>query len=313
MDNDNHAEPATPTPAPTTATTARMVGPLTVTLWPDESLGEHQRYAYRITEGATGQTVEGRDLFTGAGQPVDPDRALRDLAGYLSAAGESRQYALDHPGDTAEHEGLFPDWLVEAARLNLDALALLAEDPSTEPDRPAELTASDEPGPAPRRWISVVFLQGAEADEALDLIDRAGTDAAIEYLAGYDFGDETVDAALENGYVYDTVPNGTMDRVATRDVYTLTYNHSVGHVGLVREYDALPDPALLGIDTPIPAQPPQPASAAPATQPAPMSETPTPHTPGTPSAALADGGRDWFAPPPGSAGTSQAPGRGPSL
>ncbi|MFT4082112.1 MAG: hypothetical protein QM638_05970 [Nocardioides sp.] len=255
-------------------------------------MGEHQRYAYRITEATTGQTVQGRDLFTGAGQPVDPDRALRDLAGYLSAAGESRQYVLDNPGHTSEHEGVFPDWLAEAARGNADALALLAQDPPTEPDRPAELTASDEPGPAPRRWISVVFLQGDEADEALDLIDRHGTDAAIEHLAGYDYGEETVDAALENGYVYDTVPTGATDRIATRDVYTLTYNHSFGYVGLLREYDALPDPALLGIDIPTPAHPGPTA--------------PRRTSPGSDA-------WDWFAPPPGPTGTNPVQGRGPSL
>lgn len=276
MDNDNsHATPTT-----------TQAGTLTITVWPDEPLGEHQRYAYRITDATTGQTVEGRDLFTGAGQPVDPARALRELAGYLSAAGESRQYALDHSGHEPEHTGLFPDWLAEAACHNADALTLLTENSPVEPDP----SAPGGPGRA-RRWISVVFLQGEEADEALGLIDRDGTDAAIEHLAGYDFGDETVDAALENGYVYDTLPIGATDRVATRDVYTLTYNQSFGYVGLLREYDALPDPALLGIDTPIPA----PSSARPAA----ARRTPP------------EAGGDWFGPPPGTGSPTSS--RGPSL
>jgi hypothetical protein len=280
MDTDNtHATPIT---------TTRTAGSLTVTVWPDTPLGEHHRYAYRITEVTTGQTVQGRDLFTGAGQPVDPDRAVQELAGFLSAAGESRQDALDNPGDIPEHEGLFPDWLAEAARRNADALTLLTEDPPTEPDSsaPSGLRRA-------RRWISVVFLQGSEADEALELIDRDGTDATIKHLAGYDYGQETVDAAMENGYVYDTLPIGTTDRVATSDVYTLTYNHSFGYVGLVREYDALPDPVLLGIDAPTPAQPSQP------TPPAAARRTPP------------EAGGDWFGPPPGTC--SSSPGRGPSL
>lgn len=74
--------------------------------------------------------------------------------------------------------------------------------PAHELDREAVSTE------APRRWISVVFHQGAEADEVLDLIDRDGSDAAIEYLRGWDYGDETTDAALENGYVYDEPPTG---------------------------------------------------------------------------------------------------------
>lgn len=108
--------------------TSRQAGTLTVTVWPDTSVGEHQRYAYRIEDSSTGQGLDGRDLFTGAGAPVAPERALRDLAGYL-AAGESRQFAIDHPGHTAEHAGLFPEWVAESARQNADALALLSETP----------------------------------------------------------------------------------------------------------------------------------------------------------------------------------------
>lgn len=57
--------------------------------------------------------------------------------------------------------------------------------------------------PSERQWVTVVFLQGEEADRVLDFIDRDGTDAAIEYLRGLDYGDETNNAALANGHVYD--------------------------------------------------------------------------------------------------------------
>ena len=84
------------------------------------------------------------------------------------------------------------------------------------------------------RWVSVVFLQGQDADEVLAIIDRDGTDAAIEHLAGFDMGEETTQAALVNGYVYDTIPTGPFDRTATQGEYTLTYNHDHGHVSLLR-------------------------------------------------------------------------------
>ena len=130
---------------------------------------------------------------------------------------------------------------------------------------PADLAdladGSEEPELA-QRWINVVFLQGAEAEDVLDLIDREGTDAAIEHLAGYDYGEEPVQAALENGYVYDDLPTGTVDEVAVRDVYTLSYNHHLGHVSLLRDFDALPDPVLLGIEHPAPAPEQAPAPAA---------------------------------------------------
>ncbi|MCC6855300.1 MAG: hypothetical protein IT189_04490 [Microbacteriaceae bacterium] len=89
--------------------------------------------------------------------------------------------------------------------------------------------------PASSRWVNVVFLQGHDADE-LAIIDRDGTDAAIAHLSGYDFGDETTQAALVNGYVYDQIPTGALDRIAAGEAYTLTYNHDLGHVSLLRTY-----------------------------------------------------------------------------
>jgi hypothetical protein len=151
--------------------------------------------------------------------------------------------------------------------------------------------------PAARRWISVVFLQGDEADEVLDLIDAQGTDAAIEYLTGYDYGDETVEAAIANGHVYDKPQAGALDRTATRDVYTLTYSTFLGHVGLYREANALPDPALLGIDTPINVGPAADATTT-ATESAPARRSTGP------------AGRDWFAGPAGGEATGR---RGLSL
>ncbi|WP_396954344.1 hypothetical protein [Nesterenkonia sp. CL21] len=216
------------------ATTTAQAGKLRLAVWPDTPVGEHHRYAYRITDTTTGQELEGRDLFTGAGNPVEPDRALRDLATFLGAAGEARQYALDHPGSSPENEGLFPAWVAETAHTNADALAELSE----------HGTAESEPAQAGRRWISVVFLQGADADQVLDVIDRDGTDAAIEHLAQWDYGQETTEAALENGYVYDEPPAGALDRVVTAADYTLTYDHAHGHVALLRAYDVPPDPAL---------------------------------------------------------------------
>lgn len=229
------------------ARTTTTAGTLTLTVWPDTPLGVHQRYAYRIYDTQSGAEVEGRDLFTGAGTPANPDWALRELATYLGAEGGARQYELDNPGQRSEHAGLFPEAIAEAARRNADELAdLTAGGPQTPQSEQAASVA---------KWISVVFLQGEQADTVLELIDRDGTDAAIEHLAGYDYGDETVQAALENGYVYDSPPAGTLDRVATRDVYVLTYNPFFGHVSLLREHDAMPDPVLLGIEDPTPVRP----------------------------------------------------------
>ncbi|PRY63297.1 hypothetical protein BCF74_102130 [Knoellia remsis] len=280
-------------PVPTTVT----AGTLRLMVWPDTPVGEHQRYAYRITDTTTGQELEGRDLFTGAGQPVDADHAIRDLATFLSAAGEARQYALDHPDSTPEHAGLFPEWVAEAARTNTDALTEL----TGAPEAPEHTIAGDLAGPA-RRWISVVFLQGEEADQVLDVIDRDGTAAAIEHLKGWDYGEETTQAALENGYVYDEPPTGALDRVVTgEDDYTLTYNPFAGHVSLLREHyapsdDRLDDPGVV------------PAREAIAGIGAPSAPEPTQASAVRRTALGAD--KDWFA---GPARTTGSAGRGLSL
>lgn len=95
------------------------------------------------------------------------------------------------------------------------------------------------------RWISVVFLQGAEADDVLALIDRDGPLSAMAHLELWDYGDETTDAALVNGYVYEAVPVGTSDRVIMDDEsgYTLTYSMASGRVALLRRYRTAPEAA----------------------------------------------------------------------
>ncbi|WP_146071798.1 hypothetical protein [Cryobacterium sp. Y50] len=86
------------------------------------------------------------------------------------------------------------------------------------------------------RWISVVFLQGTEADAVLGLIDRSGASAAFDYLQPRDLGEATTDAALENGYVYDRIPAGRTDHIIEHDgsPYALTYSRTYRYVSLLR-------------------------------------------------------------------------------
>jgi hypothetical protein len=93
--------------------------------------------------------------------------------------------------------------------------------------------------PAPR-WISVIFLQGEKAEGVLGMIDRSGATAAIEYLQRWDFGEETTEAALTNGYVYDRIPAGSTDLTIANDdaPYALTFSKPFGYVSLLRRYSA---------------------------------------------------------------------------
>ena len=75
----------------------------------------------------------------------------------------------------------------------------------------------------------------------MEIIDRQGPDAAIAYLAAFDYGEETVSAAMENGYVYETAPQTPADRLVKDGDYALTYSPDLNYVGLSRRIDA-PEP-----------------------------------------------------------------------
>ncbi len=139
-----------------------------------------------------------------------------------------------------------------------------------------------------RRWVNVVFLQGSEADEVLELIDVEGVQAGIAHLAQWDFGDETTGAAFVNGEVYDELPAGQWDRTFEADGYVLTYNPQMGYVGLVREHpDTTPTPDEEEVVTARDA-----FSGV-------TSESPRRAAEGT----------DWFTPPTGGAAASSSVGR----
>lgn len=86
------------------------------------------------------------------------------------------------------------------------------------------------------RWVSVVFLQGDEADRALRILDESGPADAVDYLTQWDYGDETTLASLTYGYVYDQPGEGTNDQVMTCGDYALVVNTGIGYVSLLRRY-----------------------------------------------------------------------------
>lgn len=207
--------------------------------------------ALRGLAHATQHVEDPRVLYPVIGEMMAATRNLAQVLDQLATAHQRHTHrATTDDGDRAEgavHAHEAATALKDAAAKVTDA-DLILDRASSRAGRIA--WQSDTPQ---QRWVSVVFIQGDEASPVLEMIDRQGTDAAIEFLAGWDLGDETTDAALENGYVYDAPPHTPADRLATRDVYALTYSHDLGYVGLSRQYDQLPDTALLSIDTPVPA------------------------------------------------------------
>lgn len=224
-----------------------------------------------------------QDMYGVLSDLLSTVRSLRQVFAQLADGHtENRPRAFDRAGD---HEAESRDALTAAGELR-EAGTLLDR---VEDHLAAALTSAREiswhatPARTQRQWVSVVFLQGPEAEEALDLIQDEGPSAGIEYLAQWDAGDETTSAALINGHVYNEPPSGSLERTVSEGEYTLTYSPFLGQVSLLRAHN-------------IPVEPPEEPELS-------AGRTPT-------TATSQTTGRNWFAETPGSA---KSPSRGLGL
>lgn len=182
------------------------------------------------------------DTYAGLGDLLGGVRSLRQVLDQLATAHVShRVRAHDDAGSqtAGSISALASANELQHAAALLDEVHDRLDAVMAQSGRIARHEAPAEAPPA-SRWIDVVFLEGQDLGQVLDLINHGGTDASIEHLAGYDVGAETTQAAPVNGYVYDRVPAGASDRIATGEDYTLTYNHDLGHVSLLRTHPAAP-------------------------------------------------------------------------
>lgn len=78
------------------------------------------------------------------------------------------------------------------------------------------------------RYEEVVFLQGDEANEAIDILNNDGQDAAMEYLKQWHNPGEHMGS--------DKPGHGTMDRTFSKDGYLMSWNTHIPYIGL--SYDS---------------------------------------------------------------------------
>ena len=72
----------------------------------------------------------------------------------------------------------------------------------------------------------IVFLQGDEAIEPINILNNEGKDAAINYLAQWDMGDR--------GEVMDELAAGSSDSTYEAGDYLLSWNTGLEYIGLER-------------------------------------------------------------------------------
>jgi hypothetical protein len=77
-------------------------------------------------------------------------------------------------------------------------------------------------------YHSIVFMQGDDAKEALNIFNENGTKAAIKHLSQWDYGHDNEHSP------YDKPPWGSNDRIFKDGSYVLVVNQKIGYIGLVR-------------------------------------------------------------------------------
>lgn len=89
------------------------------------------------------------------------------------------------------------------------------------------------------RYEEVVFLQGQEADEAMDILNNDGKDAAMEFLKQWHYPGEHMGR--------DTPGHGNLDKKYEKDGYIMAWNPHLPYIGLVydTEYNMNEDSQLL--------------------------------------------------------------------
>lgn len=176
------------------------------------------------------------DLYPLIGELLGSLRSLVKITDQLAHAHmRHRGRARSDDGDAAlgAHEADGATWALVRARELLDA-AEGAVDLASQNVGPVAWV----PAERSERWLNVVFLQGADAERALDILERSGAPAAIRLLEQWDLGDETTEAALINGYVYEGIPTCPTDRMAEDRAsgYALIHNPTLGYVSLLRRF-----------------------------------------------------------------------------
>ena len=168
---------------------------------------------------STADAAEASEALRGlahASRTFDQPAQMYGVIGDLSSGMRSLRQALDQIADVHErkaahafndagsHEAGVRDALATAEELRQAAnLVDRAYDRLAEGFIAAGRIAWH-PDPAveeavPSRWVSVVFLQGEEADRPLRILGELGHVDAVDFLAQWDYGDETTQAALEVG------------------------------------------------------------------------------------------------------------------
>ena len=98
--------------------------------------------------------------------------------------------------------------------------------------------------PDAAKYVEIMFAQGDDASELFDLLDSHGWDALIDRLIDWDYGQETEDAAVVNGDIYDGLPKYRGEQRVSSGEYTAVVDWPYNYVALYRELPASWQPTI---------------------------------------------------------------------
>ena len=98
--------------------------------------------------------------------------------------------------------------------------------------------------PNASKYVAIMFAQGEDTAELYDLLDSDGWDALIDRLTDWDYGQETEDAAVVNGDIYDELPKYRGEQRVSRGEYTVIANWPYNYIALYRELPANWQPTI---------------------------------------------------------------------
>jgi hypothetical protein len=75
------------------------------------------------------------------------------------------------------------------------------------------------------KYKEVVFLQGEEATEVLEILEEEGENAAFQHLLQWDYGESSI---TEGDF-----PFGSTDKLFYKAHFIMCYNNKVGYIGLI--------------------------------------------------------------------------------
>lgn len=181
-----------------------------------------------------------QDLYGVLGDLLSGIRSLRQVLDQLATAHIS--HIAGAHDDAGSHDAGVHNTRAAASMLReSSALVDQAEDRLNNAMSAAGRIAwHDQGADAPsERWISVVRLEGDQARAVFERMDGEGVYSGLDHLKTWDRGEETTTEALENGYVYDYPPVGSMDHRIEVDDYMLRYGYTPAQIALYRR-QALP-------------------------------------------------------------------------